>query len=68
MERKNILSTKRKRNYGIDILRILSILFIINHHIIYHGGPLFKTKKNSLEFQIFLYLNIICIIVLILLE
>ena len=61
MERKNILSTKRKRNYGIDILRILSILFIINHHIIYHGGPLSKTKKNSLEFQIFLYLNIICI-------
>ena len=31
---------KRKRNFGIDIARILSIIFIINHHILYHGGPL----------------------------
>ena len=50
---------KPSRHYGIDLARIFSILFIINHHIIYHGGPLFKTQKYSKEFNIFLFFNII---------
>lgn len=51
---------EKKRNYGIDLLRIISMLFIINHHIIFHGGFLSKTKRFSFEFNIFIFLNIIC--------
>ena len=50
---------KKIRHYGIDLARIVSIIFIINHHIIYHGGPLFKSNKFSKEFNIFVFLNII---------
>ena len=39
--------------------RIFSILFIINHHIIYHGGPLFKTKLLSFKNDLLLFLNTI---------
>lgn len=51
---------KNNRNYGIDLARILSMILIINHHIVFHGGPLFKTKIFSLEHKIFLFLNSIC--------
>ena len=56
----NILK-KTNRNYGIDLIRILSMILIINHHIIFHGGPLFKTKIFSLEHKIFIFLNVICV-------
>jgi len=52
---------KNNRNYGIDLVRMLSMIFIINHHIIFHGGPLFKTKIFSLEHKIFIFLNVICV-------
>ena len=48
---------RNKRNFGIDILRILAIFFIINHHIIYHGGILFKTKILSFNNSILIFLN-----------
>jgi len=48
-----------KRNLGLDFGRILAIFFIINHHIIFHGGPLFKTKVLSLENNILIFLNTI---------
>ena len=38
---------KKKRHYGIDIARILAIFFIINHHILFHGGPMNQTKLLS---------------------
>ena len=44
-ENKNQKIKKNNRNYGIDLVRIISMILIINHHIIYHGGPLFKTQK-----------------------
>jgi len=55
------ISKKNNRNYGIDLVRILSMILIINHHIIFHGGPLFKTKLFSLEHKIFIFLNVICV-------
>jgi surface polysaccharide O-acyltransferase-like enzyme len=55
-----ILDKKNNRNYGIDLSRIISMFLIINIHIIYHGGPLFKTQKFSIEHKIFIFLNIIC--------
>ena len=39
------------------MLRILAIFFIINHHIIYHGGILFKTKVLSFNNSILIFLN-----------
>lgn len=49
----------KKRNLGIDLARIISMIFIINHHIMYHGGPLFGTKVESFEKKILLFLNTI---------
>ena len=42
-----------KRDFGIDALRILSMLMIVTHHLITHGGllksrPLFSTGYNAL--------------------
>ena len=61
----NIISLSKKtkkfvkRNLGIDFARIISMFFIINHHIIYHGGPLFRTRRLSFRNNLFLFLNII---------
>ena len=44
-----------QRNYGIEIARIISIYFIINHHILYHGGPLFKSKILSSENNLYIF-------------
>ena len=49
----------RKRNLGIDLLRIIAMFFIINHHIIYHGGPLFGTKILTFENNLLLFFNTI---------
>jgi hypothetical protein len=58
---KNQKIRKNIRNYGIDLVRIISMILIINHHIIYHGGPLFKTRIFSLEHKIFIFLNALCV-------
>ena len=50
---------KENRNFGIDIGRILAIFFIINHHIIYHGGLLFKTKALSFDNNFLIFFNTI---------
>ena len=54
------LPKTRPRHYGIDLARILAIIFIINHHIIYHGGPLFGSSKFSKEFNFLIFFNLIC--------
>lgn len=48
-----------KRNYGIDLSRIISMILIINHHIIFHGGPLFRTKRFSFVNKFFIFFNTI---------
>lgn len=50
---------KNKRNFGIDLARIVSMIFIIGHHIIYHGGPLFQTEKFTFQHQTHIFLNVI---------
>ena len=52
-----IKQEKKKRNLGIDIARILAIFFIINLHIIYHGGPLSNSKFLSADNNILLFFN-----------
>jgi len=48
-----------KRNLGIDILRIISTIFIINHHIIGHGACLRLVKKFNFKNSLILFLNTI---------
>ncbi len=50
---------KRKRNFGIDLARIIAMYFLINHHVIFHGGPISGTKVLSFENNLLLFLNII---------
>ena len=50
---------KRKRHYGIDIARIFAIYLIINHHILFHGGPMSKTKLLSDDNNLLMYFNTI---------
>jgi len=50
---------KKKRHYGIDIARILAIFFIINHHILFHGGPMNQTKLLSDDNNLLIYFNTI---------
>lgn len=53
------ISIKNTRNYGIDLARIISMIFIIGHHIIFHGGPLFQIEKFTYKHQVHIFLNII---------
>ena len=45
----------QKRNFGIDIARIISMLCIINLHLIYHGGLLFGAKILTIKYNLFLF-------------
>lgn len=56
---KKITIKKKLRNYGIDLVRIISMFFIVSIHIIFQGGPLFHTKILSLEHKLHLFLKII---------
>ena len=58
-QNKNI-PKKNIRNYGIDLIRIISMILIINHHLLFHGAPLFSVPTFSTEHQIFVFLNVIC--------
>ena len=49
----------KKRNFGIDFTRIISMIFIINHHIIFHGGPFFKSSILSEKNNFLLFLNVL---------
>ena len=53
--RKETQNKNVQRNQGIDLARIISMYFIINLHIIYHGGPLFQTKILSSENKLYLF-------------
>ena len=53
------VSQRKKRIIGIDIARIISAFFIINHHLIYHGLPSFITKNLSFRNKLLLFLNTI---------
>lgn len=51
-----------KRNYGIDALRILSMLMIAVHHIISHGGLMRSRDMFSVGYDalVFLELAVLC--------
>ena len=51
-----------KRNYGIDALRILSMLMIAVHHVISHGGLMKSREMFSAGYDalMFLELGVLC--------
>lgn len=41
-----------KKNYGIELLRVIAMYFIVIHHIIGQGGAMESLSSNSPQFQI----------------
>ncbi|OUM59477.1 hypothetical protein PIROE2DRAFT_63757 [Piromyces sp. E2] len=50
MER--LVQKKRTRNYGVDILKMLSMFMVVTLHTLGNGGVLESTEKNSLNFAV----------------
>lgn len=48
-----------KRNYGIDLLRIISMIFVICHHILMQGGLINASEPCSPKYYWFSFLNIL---------
>lgn len=59
MEEIKTLPQKSHRNYGIDLLRIVSMLMIVFHHCFVHGNFL-ENMPSSLESNIILFVERIC--------
>lgn len=49
------------RNYGIELLRVLSMLMIVCHHILLHGGLLDFATPFSLKYWLVWLFEIFCI-------
>ena len=47
-----------KRNYGIDALRVLSMLMIVMYHLIYYSGLLGSRDRFSLSYDAVLFLQL----------
>ena len=45
------MKSSNTRNYGIDLLRITSMLYIVILHVLGHGGILSNVKAGSLHFH-----------------
>ncbi|MBE6782107.1 MAG: acyltransferase [Ruminococcaceae bacterium] len=56
---KSILKNS-SRNYGLDLLRIVSMLMIIVFHILGHGGLLNALSPLSINYEIIWFLEIMC--------
>ena len=51
-ERVKILDRQNSspRNYGIDLLRIVSMLMVVTLHVLYHGNILYGIKNGTIEY------------------
>ena len=50
----------KERNYSIELLRLLSMFFIVVLHFLGHGGVLEATIENSIQYKCAWFLEIIC--------
>lgn len=55
----NTKQLQSRRNYGIDLLRMLSMFFIVTHHSLGHGGLLSNVEVNSPQYKLCWLLEII---------
>ena len=46
----------KKRNWGIDALRIIAMLMIVTWHILWHGGILESAQVSSAQYYIAWYI------------
>ena len=52
MERREILTEQSQRNYGIDLLRILSMMMVVMLHCLAQGGILRNAEPLSLKYEL----------------
>lgn len=57
---KNEVSLKGKRNYGIDLLRIVSMLMVVILHILGQGGVLKSSQILSSQYEVACFLEMAC--------
>ena len=50
----------RERNYGIDLLRIVSMMMVVTLHVLGHGGILKSATALSLNYELVWALEILC--------
>ncbi len=53
--------TKTERNYGIDLLRIVSMMMIVTLHVLGRGGILETVSNNSVKFVTVWFLEVMCL-------
>lgn len=51
---------KGQRNTGVDLLRTVSMLMIVVHHVLLHGGILEHADQRSIHYLVAWFLEIIC--------
>lgn len=63
MEEKEITGNneiKKDRNYGIDLLRLISMFMVVILHVLGNGGILASTTNLSLKGEVYWALEILC--------
>ena len=53
------MDVKKERNYGIDLLRVLSMFFVVVLHSYGNGGILTNTIENTTQYKIAWFIEII---------
>lgn len=51
---------KKERNYGIDLLRLISMLMVVTLHVLGYGGVLNSVVPFTVKSEVFWTLEIIC--------
>ena len=51
----------KHRNYGIDLLRIMSMIMVVMLHVLLHGGILKNAPIFSLNYEVAWLFNILCV-------
>ena len=59
-EKQALISERHERNYGIDLLRLLSMLMVVTLHVLGGGGILNNTETLSLQSEFFWTIEILC--------
>lgn len=60
MDKSKILSQKSKRNYGIDLLRMIAMMMVVTLHTLSRSGLLTETARGSLKYETSWFLEILC--------
>lgn len=59
MNKLGVLSNDNERNYGIDLLRVIAMFFVVLLHSLGQGGILASLNKNTFQYNWFWTLEII---------